>query len=95
MKFSLYNSRFSLSDMESELTALNRKFGVNVCGEGGEYETFSLDSPLFRRRLTVTEANTIAHSDDAFAPVFLMSLKCEASQKEDVSLSCSQEELLR
>ena len=81
--------------MENELTALNRKFGVNVCGEGGEYETFTLDSPLFRKRLSVTESKTIAHSDDAFAPVLLMSLQCEASVKEDVSLTCSQEELLR
>ena len=29
--------------------ALKDKFGVNVCGEGGEYETFTLDSPLFKK----------------------------------------------
>ena len=81
--------------MESELTSLNRKFGVNVCGEGGEYETFTLDSPLFRKKLTVTESQTIAHSDDAFAPVYLMTLQCEASDKEGVSETSSQEELLR
>ena len=81
--------------MESELTCLNRKFGVNVCGEGGEYETFTLDSPLFRKKLTVTESQTIAHSEDAFAPVYLMSLQCEAADKEGVSSTCSQEELLR
>lgn len=27
------------------------KYGVNVCGEGGEYETFTLDCPLFHKRL--------------------------------------------
>ena len=27
------------------------KYGVNVCGEGGEYETFTLDCPLFHKHL--------------------------------------------
>ena len=81
--------------MERELTSLSSKFGVNVCGEGGEFETFPLDSPLFRKKLSITESQTIAHSEDAFAPVYLMSLKCEAADKEGVSLTCSQEELLR
>ena len=81
--------------METELTTLNRKFGVNVCGEGGEYETFSLDSPLFRKRLSITSSQTIAHSEDAFAPVFLLSPQCQATDKPHVSLTSSQEELLR
>lgn len=25
----------------------NRLYGINVCGEGGEYETLTLDCPLF------------------------------------------------
>ena len=29
----------------------SEKFGVNVCGEGGEYETFTLDCPLFKKRI--------------------------------------------
>jgi diphthine-ammonia ligase len=35
--------------MEPHLVSLEAKYGVNVCGEGGEYETFTLDSPLFRQ----------------------------------------------
>ncbi len=35
--------------MEPHLVSLEGKYGVNVCGEGGEYETFTLDSPLFRQ----------------------------------------------
>ncbi len=38
-----------------ELKKLNRKFGVHLCGEGGEYETLVVDSPLFRRKLRVLE----------------------------------------
>ncbi len=29
------------------------KFGLNVCGEGGEYETFTLDCPLFSKKIVV------------------------------------------
>ncbi len=29
----------------------NAKFGLNVCGEGGEYESFTLDCPLFYEAL--------------------------------------------
>lgn len=28
-----------------------RLYGSNVCGEGGEYETLTLDCPLFKVRL--------------------------------------------
>jgi len=31
----------------------NEKFGLNVCGEGGEYETFTLDCPLFKKRIVM------------------------------------------
>lgn len=36
-----------------ELTQLNKKFGVNVAGEGGEYETLVLDAPLFKKKIAV------------------------------------------
>lgn len=26
---------------------------MNVCGEGGEYETFTLDCPLFKKRIVM------------------------------------------
>lgn len=29
----------------------NRLYGAHICGEGGEYETLTLDCPLFKRRL--------------------------------------------
>ena len=29
------------------------KYGINVCGEGGEYETFTLDCPLFYKALVL------------------------------------------
>lgn len=32
---------------------LSEKYGVHVCGEGGEYETFTLDCPLFKKKIIV------------------------------------------
>lgn len=29
------------------------KYGINVCGEGGEYETFTLDCPLFKQKIVL------------------------------------------
>ena len=29
------------------------KYGSNVCGEGGEYETFTLDGPLFKKKIVM------------------------------------------
>eukprot|EP00842_Homolaphlyctis_polyrhiza_P002163 jgi/Hompol1/2948/HPOL_003073-RA len=43
----------TLAQMHPVLTRLNSKYGINVCGEGGEYETLTLDCPLFRKRITV------------------------------------------
>jgi asparagine synthase (glutamine-hydrolysing) len=37
----------------SELVLLNKKFGINVAGEGGEYESLVLDAPLFKERLEI------------------------------------------
>jgi len=42
-----------------ELVELHRRFGVDVCGDGGEMETLVLDAPWFRRRLEITRASSI------------------------------------
>eukprot|EP00939_MAST-03C_sp_MAST-3C-sp1_P000509 g509.t1 len=60
----------SLASMESKLLELNTKFHVHPCGEGGEYETLTLDCPLFpRRRIVLDKTRKIEHSDDGVAPV--------------------------
>ncbi|CAG8550653.1 5869_t:CDS:10, partial [Scutellospora calospora] len=53
----------------------NEKYDVHICGEGGEYETFTLDCPLFIKRLHVEESEIITHSDNAFAEVAYLRLK--------------------
>jgi asparagine synthase (glutamine-hydrolysing) len=36
-----------------ELIQLNKKYGINVAGEGGEYETLVLDTPRFKDKIFV------------------------------------------
>ena len=40
----------------AELVALNRKYDLNIAGEGGEIETFVLDCPRFKRKIKLIEA---------------------------------------
>ena len=39
-----------------ELKKLNEKFGIHLAGEGGEFETFVLDCPLFSRKLEILDS---------------------------------------
>lgn len=41
----------SLRLIEPHLQDLHEKYGINVCGEGGEYETLTIDCPLFKSRI--------------------------------------------
>ncbi len=36
-----------------ELLVLNKKVGINVAGEGGEYESLVLDCPLFKKKIRI------------------------------------------
>jgi len=42
---------------------LHEKFDFHVCGEGGEYETLTLDCPLFRKRLVLMETEIVETTD--------------------------------
>lgn len=65
----LSKHRQTLGALEPTLQKLCDMYGVHPCGEGGEYESLVLDSPLFRQRLVLDECTPVLHSDDAFAPV--------------------------
>ncbi|CAG8713159.1 22126_t:CDS:10, partial [Racocetra persica] len=66
------NQKELLSEM---INTGNEKYDVHLCGEGGEYETFTLDCPLFIKKLHVEESEIIMHSDNAFAEVAYIRLK--------------------
>lgn len=43
----------------ADLMELNRRYGVSLVGEGGEYETLVLDAPNFKERIKIIEATKI------------------------------------
>lgn len=61
-----------LQDVIEDLMSLKQEYGINVCGEGGEFETLTLDCPLFHQKLQIDESRNVLHSNDAFAPVYYM-----------------------
>ncbi|GMT00425.1 hypothetical protein PENTCL1PPCAC_22599, partial [Pristionchus entomophagus] len=64
----------TLGQMEQTLLKLCDKFGVHPCGEGGEYETFVVNSPIMRRRIRIVEKEIVMHQQDQVAPVAYLRL---------------------
>ncbi|XP_037251401.1 diphthine--ammonia ligase isoform X2 [Falco rusticolus] len=78
----------TLDQMEPHLLELSEKYGVHICGEGGEYETFTLDCPLFKKKIVVDSAKVVMHSADAFAPVaYLHFLKLHLENKGESAVT--------
>lgn len=42
-----------------DLVKLNKRYGINISGEGGEYESFVLDGPIFRKRVQIVKASIV------------------------------------
>lgn len=60
----------TIAQLEPLLLKLNKMYGSNVCGEGGEYETLTLDCPVFTRaRIVLDATEVVIHSADALTPV--------------------------
>jgi diphthine-ammonia ligase len=58
------------SELLPHFKSINKKFGFNVCGEGGEFESLVTDCPLFAYRIQVDSSEKICHSYDDMAPVW-------------------------
>ena len=43
----------SIKDMQEKLFTLADKYGVNVCGEGGEFESLTLDCPIYKKKINM------------------------------------------
>jgi len=49
-----------------DLMELNRKYGVSLVGEGGEYETLVLDAPFFRKRIKIVKAEEVWENQSGY-----------------------------
>ncbi|HDD70921.1 MAG TPA: diphthine--ammonia ligase [Candidatus Woesearchaeota archaeon] len=46
-----------------EVRSLSEKFKINPAGEGGEFESFVLDCPLFKRKLNVKDSRVVSFGE--------------------------------
>ncbi|TKY62865.1 Diphthine--ammonia ligase [Spatholobus suberectus] len=83
--------------LNAYLHKLKELYGINVCGEGGEYETLTLDCPLFSNaRIVLDEYQVVMHSSDSIAPVgILHPLAFHLENKADVQYLKSQDKIHR
>ncbi|KAF5387982.1 hypothetical protein D9615_000523 [Tricholomella constricta] len=65
----------TLAQMQPTLVKLNQLYGAHICGEGGEYETLTLDCPLFKHRIVPTEVEPVIHLDNDVATVAFLRIK--------------------
>ncbi|CAH8636045.1 unnamed protein product [Heterobilharzia americana] len=68
---------FRINDVATKLHQLSvPPWSLNVCGEGGEFETVTLDCPMYRSRIRlVSEPEVVVHSKDPFSPTAYLRLK--------------------
>ncbi|KAM7542520.1 hypothetical protein Aperf_G00000011552 [Anoplocephala perfoliata] len=68
---------------------------LNPCGEGGEFETFTFDCPLFVKRIVPVESpKVIIHSTDPFSIVAYLRYSGFKLDKNDDEILVSKEALL-
>ncbi|XP_026494631.1 uncharacterized protein LOC113399662 isoform X2 [Vanessa tameamea] len=73
----------TIKEIQPHLLVMQEKYGLNICGEGGEYETFTLDCPLFRKKLVIDEKELVIHTEDHVASVGYLNLKLHLEPKKN------------
>jgi len=56
-------------DTISKLIEKNKKYGISLCGEGGEYETFVYDAPFFKKRVKINRYEKIWMKDSGILKI--------------------------
>lgn len=49
-----------------DLIKLNRRYGIHLGGEGGEFETLVLDAPFFRKRVVIERCRRVWRRDSGY-----------------------------
>ena len=45
---------------------LENKYGINSCGEGGEFESLVLDCDLYKKKIDIVDSEVIVERDTEF-----------------------------
>lgn len=78
-----------LTEVSSVLARLSERYGVNACGEGGEFESLVLDCPLFRKKIVIEETETVVTNENdltfsAYLRILQFSLKDRVAEHPPV-----------
>jgi diphthine-ammonia ligase len=65
----------SIEELQPKLFKLEELYKVNVCGEGGEFESLTIDCPLYKKKIEIKDYEVIQHSYDPFVPVYYVKIK--------------------
>lgn len=69
----------TLNEIHPTLINLNSKFGVHICGEGGEFETSVFDAPFFiNGYIEIVSSEVVKHTNDN---VWYLKMKVEFKPK--------------
>lgn len=58
----------SIRELFPYLEEINKKYQVNMAGEGGEYESLVLDAPIMKMRLVLERTEVITDSKNEYSP---------------------------
>lgn len=74
-----------MGEIKEELMEMGKgEQGINVCGEGGEYESLVLDCPFFSHAIHIEEQVLLGDLNTTIAPVaYLKALKYELIEKKE------------
>ena len=65
----------TIIELQDYLIYTMETYGNHCCGEGGEYETFVLDCPIYKKRINIVEKEIFVENDKPFSYVGRVLLK--------------------
>jgi diphthine-ammonia ligase len=80
----------TLAQLRPVFEKLKSTIDLNVCGEGGEYESITLDCPLFKKRIIIDKSDIISLDENPYAPVgylYIQEWHLECKTKIDTILT--------
>ena len=68
------------------LEKLHQQYQFHVCGEGGEYESLVIDSPLYKKKLVLDEVEIIEPDSDGVGELRILACHAEEKVEGDIPL---------
>ncbi|CAG9327222.1 unnamed protein product [Blepharisma stoltei] len=57
-----------IADLISYFDGLKKKYGFNMCGEGGEYESLILDAPIMKYKIVIESSEVVTDKSPDYSP---------------------------